>query len=219
MRIQEFLFLYLLVGVGCTLARMLRRQGAKTSEHLIDSALLTLLWPLYGPLVLASPSPAAAQGNDEVHRLLADEAPVTALERRLEQCRQRVAEIDALLASPAFEERHLTQRRHQYQKENHQGAAAAAAQQLQAIERLKAVRAQLTDQLTEATEVLNQFRIQMEVIRLSGRETQTRHAGAQAIRELHLRMESLDEILQHAPHIAASLTAPFGGLPPPATTA
>ena len=215
MRLPEFLVLYLLVGVGCTLARMVRRHRATTGEHLVDGALLVLLWPLYGPLILGSQSPAAPQGKDDALRLLGDAAPVTALEHRLQQCRQRVAETDALLANPAFEERHLAQKMGHYEKENHQGAAAAAAQQMQAVARLKAVRAQLADQLSEATEVLNQFRIQMELIRLSGRETQTRHAADQAIRELHLRMESLDEILQHAPNTAASLAAPFGNGPPP----
>jgi hypothetical protein len=219
MRLQEFFLLYLLVGLGCTLVRMLHRNSATRGERFADGALLTLLWPLYGPLVLASSSPAAARGQVEVHSRLGDGAAVTELEGRLKQCHQRVAEIDVFLASPAFEEEHLTQKKKHYQKEKHQGAAAAAAQQLQAIERLKALRAQLSNQLTEATEVLNQFRIQMELIRLSGRETQTRHAADEAIRELHLTMESLDEILQHDPTTAASLAAPWGGSSPPAPRA
>lgn len=105
MKLPELALLYGLIGVGCAIAVFVR-QG-RADRRTGDALLVALLWPLYGPLVLAR-----LQGHDHgpldsevaflvalrrasqtpLGSLLPDEGTVRALARRLRVAAGKVAE-------------------------------------------------------------------------------------------------------------------------------
>ncbi|ACY12910.1 hypothetical protein [Haliangium ochraceum] len=159
MSLDALLCLYAVVGAGCVLAahhaqRSQRLRGAhatRAATRAIDAALLGLLWPLYGPLLLlrerdgeggAHVEDSAVPDTSEVTFLsalrrarhtplgavLPDEATAQALARRLRVAAAKVREIDALLAQPAFDEEAAARRlRTLREREDQRRGASAAA--------------------------------------------------------------------------------------------
>jgi hypothetical protein len=201
MRIAELAALYVLVGVGAA-AGLLAVRRPLTPATFVDAALLGTFWPLYGPFVLLqgradaeTAGTAVEAGLDEapLAALLPDRATAEALEERLRLAEARIAEIDALLRQPALDEAAAEARWRALDARGDARAAATARQRVQSIRRLRGLRQRFADELVEVREIVAQFRIQAEVVRLSGEGD-----GAEArslLDELHARLDALDEML------------------------
>jgi len=204
MRLPELAVLYLLVGIGSA-AGFIAVKRPLTAGVFVDAALLGTFWPLYGPfLMLQGRSQSNDPGLDAVSwrnaaaaaplcSLLPDPTTAAALERRLALAQARVTEIDRLLSLPEFSEEAATRRQQELEDRGDLRAAATARQRVQSIARLRQLRARFSTELTEISELLAQFRIQAEVVRLAGEDDG--QATRELISELQLRMEALDEML------------------------
>jgi hypothetical protein len=168
--------LYALAGAACAVAAAGRGQAR------LDLALLVLLWPLYGPFLLAHQGTAAGLPHTRerdlaralrrvagtpLARLLPDRATVRALGRALRAAALRVREIDELLARP--------------------GMKAELTRQLEGL------RARFAGRLGEVDALLAQLSTQVEVLRLVG---PTEAPGEELVGELVTRVEALGELLE-----------------------
>ncbi len=216
MRLPEFAALYLLIGVGAAAGLLVFRRPL-TPGSLVDAALLGTFWPLYGPFMAfqgraeaESPTDAAViVGSSDVDlplaALLPDRGTAEALEQRLSLAEARVAEIDRLLAQPELEEDAAEARWRALDARGDQRAAATARQRVQSVRRLRGLRERFAAELTEIREIVAQFRIQAEVVRLAGEDDG--RATRELLNELHLRLETLDEMLGE-PDLGGDLATP-----------
>lgn len=215
MRLPELAVLYVLIGVGSA-AGYLAIKRPLTAAALVDAALLGSFWPLYGPFLMlqdrAEPDStvprAATSGNIAspelpLSSLLPDPATAASLEQRLALAEARVAEIDHLLSLPEFSDDAATSRQQELERRGDHRAAATARQRVQSIGRLKQLRGRFAAELTEVREILAQFRIQAEVVRLVGEDDG--QSTRELITELQLRMEALDEMLGEEPPMLAPM--------------
>jgi hypothetical protein len=221
--------LYVAVGAGCVVAywgvTMRRSAAAARRMAVADGVLLGLLWPLYGPFLLMrgeGEAPVQGPAGTEVAFLAAlrrarqtplgavlpDEATARALAERLRVAAAKVAEIDALLAQPVFDENDVRRRLDELGARGaSEWAVTTARMRLQNILRLRALRHRFAGELDEVGELLVQLTTQAEVLRLAGPA-----AGAQAgeggpgdvadlVQELVSRVEGLDQMLDDDPHL------------------
>lgn len=216
MRLPELAVLYVLIGVGSA-AGFLAVKRPLTAGAFVDAALLGSFWPLYGPFLmlqgrteetsqamLGVASVGCAESPElPLSSLLPDPATAASLEERLASAQARVTEIDRLLSLPEFSEDAARSRRQELEERGDRRAASTARQRVQSIGRLKQLRGRFADELTEIREILAQFRIQAEVVRLAGEDDG--QATRELITELQLRMEALDEMLGEEPQVLAPM--------------
>jgi hypothetical protein len=200
---------YLLTGTACALV-------ARARASLGDLALLALLWPLYGPFLLASGvGVAGARERDlarvlrqvagtPLGRLLPDRGSVRALERALRAAALRVREIDAVLARPEMsEEATLTQLHTLEASFGSAETRAALALRLQSIRQLQGMRERFARRLAEVDALLAQLLAQAEVLRLGAGEP----PGDDLVAPLLGQVEALAEMLEDGQR-AAAVAAP-----------
>jgi hypothetical protein len=197
-----------MVGAGCVVAMLmrsrLRRPGA------LDLALMALFWPLYGPLVFlagAAPPPGRETSTLEAEllealarvrgtplaALLPGPEVGAALAERLRVATRRLEEIDALLARPDFDEAAATERVSHHEANGDARAAVIAANRVQSIRRLRALRDRFRRELSEVEELLAQLRIQAEVLHLA---EDCDDGTRDLVAELLTRVEGLEELLE-----------------------
>jgi hypothetical protein len=214
MRLPELAALYLLVGIGAAAAFLALRRPV-TATTLVDAALLGPFWPLYGPF-LALKSLGDGQDSEErlattfdqeqlpLSSLLPDQETADALDRRVSLARARIVEIDELLRRPELSEPEAQRRLQQLERQEGDGAARALAvtrRRIRDIRHLQQMRAGFADELLELGELVAQLRVQAEVVRLVGEEESD--STRELLDELHLRLETLDEMLGiQAPELA-----------------
>jgi hypothetical protein len=198
---------YLLTGAACAVA-------ARARASVGDLALLALLWPLYGPFLLAS---GASTGRERdlaralrqvagtpLAPLLPDRGAVRALERSLHAASLRVREIDAVLARPEMnEEATQAQLRGLEESFGSAEARAALALRLQSIRQLKGMRERFARRLAEVDALLAQLLAQVEVLRLGAGEP----PGEDLVAPLLAQVEALAEMLEDGRR-AAAVAAP-----------
>jgi hypothetical protein len=201
-KLVELAIFYGSVGVGCTVTVLVSR-GVRGGA-VVDAALLLALWPLYGPFLLLRSRPVVGSAERDVLAALAearrtplapllpDEQAVRALAGRLRAAGARMAEIDALLAEPAFSEDAARARRRELEDAGEVRAAQMAAKRVERIQRLRVLRDRFAGEIAEIRELSLQLRMQAELVRLAGAEGQSaRDLSA----DLLARLEGLDEIL------------------------
>lgn len=219
--------LYLAVGAGCVVAYWAALGRAATSAGrgrmaVADAALLGMLWPLYGPFLLlrgGEDAPVDGPAAREVAFLgalrrarqtplgavLPDEVTARALAQRLRVAAAKVAEIDALLAQPVFDEDDVRRRLDELRaRAASEWAVATARMRLQNIHRLRALRHRFAAELDEVGELLVQLTTQAEVLRLAGpaaASPETPVDAAELVRELVSRVEGLDQMLDDGPQL------------------
>lgn len=210
MRLPELAALYLLVSLGAAVGLIVARRPLGMND-VVDTVLLGAFWPLYGPFLLLQErsSPAgelSADGLPEAElpltSLLPDPDTAAALERRLDLARSRVEEIDCLLGRPEFSEEAAIERQRLLETRGDERAAATARQRVGSIRRLRRLRQRFAAELDEIREIVTQFRIQAEVVRLSGEDDG--ESSRELLNELHLRLETLDEMLSESTGSLAS---------------
>lgn len=217
MRLTELAILYLFVGIGAA-AGLLALRRPMTTTTFVDAALLGSFWPLYGPfLLLKARDDAAAVNGDQgeaasrdlpLASLLPDQDTADALDRRLTLAQSRINEIDELLLRPELNEGRAQQRLEQLQRETgaaSERATTAIRRRLASIQRLRRMRARFADELVEINELISQFRVQAEVVRLAGEDDG--EASRELLNELHLRLETLDEMLGVPQYMLEEATA------------
>jgi hypothetical protein len=175
--LYALMVVYALTGAACAVAAAVAgRVPAR-----FDLALMVVLWPLYGPFLLAQPAAPAglAQTRERdlaralrrvagtpLARLLPDRAAVRALGRSVRAAALRVGEIDELLARP--------------------GMTPELAPQLQAL------RERFARRLAEVDALLARLLTQVEVLRLVG---PAEAPGEELVGELVTRVAALGELL------------------------
>jgi hypothetical protein len=204
---------YALTGAACALAAARHRASAA------DLVLLALLWPLYGPFLLAAGQAphgidglGAARERDleralrqvagtPLARLLPDRAAVRALGQALRAAALRVREIDQLLARPEMSAE-ATRAQLQALEEASGSAEARAALSLraQSIRQLEGMRERFGRRLAEVDALLAQLLTQVEVLRLGGA---SEAPGEELVGELLGRVEALGEMLEDGQRAAA----------------
>ncbi|HVO30326.1 MAG TPA: hypothetical protein VMV18_06305 [bacterium] len=203
MRVPELAVLYALIGAGLAVAVVMRGHSAG------EGAILLALWPLYGPFLVFADAPAgpgAASGEaafaaamrraagTPLAALLPEPRAARALARRLRLAETRVAEIDALLRRPEFDEADARARFEELRARGDADRAAVTADhRVRNIARLRALRARFARELDEVRELIAQLTTQAEVVRLSGELDDT---SAGLVRELVHRVEGLDDFLE-----------------------
>jgi hypothetical protein len=198
---------YALTGGACALA-------ARTRAGAADLVLLALLWPLYGPFLLASggaPGPDARErdlaralrqvAGTPLARLLPDRAAVRALGRALRAAALRVREIDLVLARPEMGEGTTLAQLHALEESF--GSAetrAALTLRLQSIRQLQAMRERFARRLAQVDALLGQLLAQVEVLRLGAGEGQ----GEDLVGPLLGQVEALAEMLEDGQRAAVA---------------
>lgn len=219
--------LYVAVGAGCVVAywaATARGSAAGTAGRMAvaDGVLLGILWPLYGPFLLMREGEAPVHGPAATEvaflaalrrarltplgAVLPDEATARALAERLRVAAAKVAEIDALLAQPVFDEDDVRRRLDELGARGaSEWAVTTARMRLQNILRLRALRHRFAGELDEVGELLVQLTTQAEVLRLAGPAAGAQAGGpgevADLVHELVSRVEGLDQMLDDDPHL------------------
>jgi hypothetical protein len=180
----EALALYLLAGLACAVAVSASGRGQDRG----DLAMLVLLWPLYGPFVLALGGGHRLRAERDLRRalrrlagtpfarLLPDRTALRALSRSVRAAAARVREIDAVIATV----------------EARSGNPALA--------QLQAARARFAGHLDEVDALLARLLTQVEVLRLGGVAD---GPGEELVGELVTRVEALGEMLEDGQRPAA----------------
>jgi hypothetical protein len=212
--------IYALTGAACAAAAT---ASGRMRARITDTLLLLLLWPLYGPFLLAGPSEGAwrAPGltrsrerdlwrasrqvaGTPLARLLPDRAAVRSLARALRAAASRVREIDDLLARPdmAGEAVEAALQRAEEAAGSIE-ARSALVLRLQSIRQLRSMRDRLARRLAEVDALLAQLLTQVEVLRLGGPADAP---GEELVGELLTRVEALGEMLEDGRRAAAIAT-------------
>jgi hypothetical protein len=174
---------YLVVGVG--LAAVAARRGRARGG---DLALLVVCWPLYGPslLLAAQPGPAFAH-------FLPDPHMAARLQLAVGRVARRAADLDALLAQPAFDREATAARAAAFEVAGRTEAAAVARASLAHLERLAALQRAAHAEVAWAQELTQA---------LGARAAMARYVGegaadtAALVAELEGRIGALDEALE-----------------------
>lgn len=221
MKLAELGALYLLCGVGCAALAMLRPAPPWTRA--CDGLLMVLLWPLYGPFVLARQSSGEPEGSSNeiaflaalrraagtpLAALLPDSATARALARRLRVAAGKVQEIDGLLGRQEFDEREaLARQRELRERRASECAQSTLAIRLQNIRRLRSLRDRFARELDEVSELLVQLTTQAEVVRLAGAPDAD---ARELVQEIVSRVEGLDRMLDDDPTPPPAVGSSFG---------
>jgi hypothetical protein len=207
---QALVTIYGLTGIACALA------AARVRASVGDLALLLLLWPLYGPFLLAAGAagtggPGSRERELEralrqvtgtpLARLLPDRRAVRALGRALQAAATRVQEIDRLLARPEMSaEGTRAELEALEQASGSAEARAALSLRAQSIRQLEEMRERFARRLAEVDALLAQLLTQVEVLRLGGA---SEAPGEELVGELLGRVEALGEMLEDGRRAAA----------------
>jgi hypothetical protein len=181
----EALALYLLAGLACAVAVSASGRGQDRG----DLVMLVLLWPLYGPFVLALGGSGhrlraerdlrralRRMAGTPFARLLPDRTALRALSRSVRAAAARVREIDAVIAT------------------------VQARSGNPALAQLQAARARFAGHLDEVDALLARLLTQVEVLRLGGVADVP---GEELVGELVTRVEALGEMLEDGQRPAA----------------
>lgn len=209
MKVADLGTLYFLVGAGCLLTYLVRARDLR--ERWIDGVLLLVVWPLYGPFLLAGDRRSSqatflealdrAQGTP-LSLLLPDRDTAHRLMERVNDAQRRISELDDLLSRPEFSEKEASARRAVLEERGDRRAASFAQSRTENIRRLGKLRDRLDRELDEARELLDQLRVQAEIVRIAG----TREIESDSlITELKACIQALDGLLGEEPRIGNGL--------------
>lgn len=190
-------------GVGAVMALV---ASAKWRVGAVDALLLLGLWPLYAPVLAGGGGDDASDPReraliDATRRAsgtplalgLPDEARARALVRRVRDGRQRLEELDRVLARGDLDEPAALARVAALEQScAHPGAIATAQRRVQTIRKLRALRERFAGEVEQADEVVTQLTAQLELVRFAGTADDT---AAELAADLCARVEGLDELL------------------------
>lgn len=190
MRLWELGLLYLLVGAGGA-AAVLAKSRAEAAQRALDTALVLLFWPLYGPFLWMGSALARPGGASPLERLAADGRE--AIARRVDAAEAKLAELDALLSRPELSAAAAEARRTELRARGDAVGERLAHNRLRAIERVHEIRAHFARELDQVRELMLQLEVQGELVKLAGEgDGGTRELLA----ELSVKVECLDEIVR-----------------------
>lgn len=186
------------IAIGCAIMRLPIRAG--------DVMFVIGLWPIAAPLVIGGhrgePDPGAAQLVDALARaqasplasVLPDAETARVLASRLREAGSRLADLDAVLARPDFDEADAARRAHELAARGATGAAATAQLRVRTLGQLRALRVRYRGELDEVRELIAQLVTQAELVRL---QPSIAHASSELVRELVTRVEGLGDLFAY----------------------
>jgi hypothetical protein len=183
MRAAELALFYLLVGGGLSVVLAVERRRLS----LLDTALLIPFWPLVAPFMLGDrlrPRQVALRGPELW----------LGLGERVRVAEARIEEIGRLLTQPEFSAEAAGARASELRTAGDPLGAAAAEGRLANIRRMEALRTRLTREVAGVRELIDQLKVQAELIRLSG-EAESQQGMSELVVEAQARIEALDLIV------------------------
>lgn len=170
-------------------------ERQRLGTDVIDVLLLCLVWPLYLPLLwlrTANGGDGAGTPAPSISGLLGHMDGAAALSEQMARARQNVKTIDALLMETEFNREHAHWHKQKLMDAGQTQAALRVDARLANIERLHTLRSRYAEQLAEIEELVVQLRLQAAVVRLSGRDDESR----QLMDALVARVQSLDVLME-----------------------
>jgi hypothetical protein len=177
-------------GVGVAIAGALTALGRATVR---DCALVVALWPLYAPILALA---GGDTGEERALAALADHGASRDLASRLAAARQRLRELDTLLARPDFDPVAAERRAGELAASGAAAAAAAAQLRARTLNRLDGLRARYRSELAEVGELVAQLAAQVELVRLDPGAPTT---SSELVNELIARVEALGAVVDERP--------------------
>ncbi len=206
--------IYVAIGIAIAAGAALVRKPLGAG----DAAFLVTLWPLAAPLVLGGhrtdDDPVTAELVTALARaqasplasVLPDTETARVLASRLREAAAHLADLDAVLARPDFDEASAEKRARELAARGSTGAAATAQLRVRTLGQLRALRVRYRAELEEVRELIAQLVTQAELVRLQPAIAQS---SSELIRELVTRVEGLGDLFAYQ----ASLEEPEYGAP------
>lgn len=163
MSLTHLALVYLVVGAGWAVVHLHRHR---TGAGAVDAALLVVVWPLYGPLVVGRP--AANPLLAVLQAALPEGEAAARLARTIEALDGRIDRLDAVLARPEFDPSAAAARVEALLAQGHAAAAQAAQRRVAALRRLAETRARSVAARATLDELLAHLRTQVELARFTG---------------------------------------------------
>ena len=203
------------LGIGYASIGMVIALGAVILRRRISAAdvvFLITLWPLAAPMILGGhrddEDPGAAELVSALSRaqasplasVLPDAETARVLASRLREAGSRLADLEAVLARPDFDEAAAERRAAELAARGATGAAATAQLRVRTLAQLRALRFRYRGELDEVRELISQLVTQAELVRL---QPSIAHAGGELVRELVNRVEGLGDLFAYQASLEA----------------
>jgi hypothetical protein len=190
------------IAIGAVVALVIAAIKRRLSPG--DTLLIVGLWPLYAPLSFARSGDhgretelATALARAKASPLagvLPDPESARVLCGRLREAGNRLADLDEVLARPAFDPTAATRRAEELLARGATAAAATAQLRVRTLGQLRALRERYRSELDEVGELIAQLVTQAELVRL---QPAIAHASSELVRELVARVEGLGELFAY----------------------
>ncbi|MBL9019138.1 MAG: hypothetical protein JNL83_33425 [Myxococcales bacterium] len=208
--------LYVAIGLAITAGAALARRPLGAG----DAVFLVTLWPVAAPLVLGGQrteddpvtaelvSALARAQASPLAQVLPDTETARVLASRLREAAAHLADLDAVLARPDFDEASAARRATELRARGATGAAATAELRVRTLGQLRSLRVRYRAELDEVRELIAQLVTQAELVRLQPAIAQT---SGELVRELVTRVEGLGELFAYQASLErAEYAAPVG---------
>ena len=194
--------IYVSIGIAIAGGAALVRRPISAG----DAAFLVALWPIAAPLVLGGQrgedDPVTAELVSALARaqasplaaVLPDTETARVLASRLREAAAHLADLDAVLARPDFDEASAEKRAVELAARGATGAAATAQLRVRTLGQLRALRVRYRAELDEVRELIAQLVTQAELVRLQPAIAQT---SGELVRELVTRVEGLGDLFAY----------------------
>jgi hypothetical protein len=195
---------YVGIGVLVTLAVV----WARGVPAIADAVLLVVMWPVWGPLMIAradvdhrerdlAVALARAQASP-LGSMLPDADSARVLGARLREASQRLSDLDTLLARPDFDPQVADRRAKDLRARGALSAAATTELRVRTLGQLRTLRERYRTELDEVHELIAQLVTQAELVRL---QPAIAHSSGELVRELVARVEGLGELFAYQAHL------------------
>lgn len=199
---------YVAIGAAIAAGAAILRRPIRAG----DLVLLITLWPLAVPLLLAGARESAGAESELVTALaraaasplasvLPDEDTARGLQRRLHEAATRLADLESVLARPAFDPASVERRARELAARGATAAANTAHLRVRTLHQLRDLRERYRAELDEVHELIAQLVTQAELVRL---QPSIAHASSELVRELVSRVEGLGELFAYQATLDAS---------------
>lgn len=220
MSLGDLVILYLVVGLACAVA-VYRASPEPRGRAVASAAVAVPLWPLWAPIALTArraSAPAVAAGEPTSRVLAALREGVEACQgtpletllprdaaariaAEVSRARERVTELDALLASEGFDPAAAAARVAELEAQSAPPRALATARlHLDNVRRLAAIRERDRSTLAELADLVAALRTQLVLARYAGASSLAGASGTVA--EVWARVETLGAVLDGEAELA-----------------
>jgi hypothetical protein len=190
------------VGIGIVVALVVTIIRGRPSAG--DTLLLVGMWPLWGPLAFVRADrdhreqellgAIARAQTSPLASMLPDPDTARVLGSRLREASQRLVDLDAVLARPAFDPAVVEQRAKDLAARGALAASATAELRVRTLGQLRTLRERYRTELDEVHELIAQLVTQAELVRL---QPAIAHTSGELVQELVARVEGLGDLFAY----------------------